>query len=87
MKPRKKRDRVELSRGEWLDVIGALLDWSDELITIRTKDNRDDCRYPFPQAIAYAIRIRIRLHDDAETATDGIAVDLDLDHCQRGVAA
>ena len=88
MKQGKKRVRVELSRGEWTDVIEALLGWSAHLQTIRTirtKDNRDDCRHPNPRGIAAAIRIRIGLHDDAETAETAIAVELGLDHWAKTI--
>lgn len=86
MKQGKKRVRVELSRGEWMDVIEALLEWSSQLQSIRTKDNRDDARFLCPRGIACAIRIRISLHDDAETAAEtAIAVELGLDYWLKTV--
>lgn len=86
MKQGRKRVRVELSRGEWMDVIEALLEWSAHLQGIRTKDNRDDARYAHPGAIACAIRIRISLHDDAETAAEtAIAVELGLNHWLKAI--
>ena len=82
-----KRVRVELSRKEWMDVIEALFDWSYHLQSIRTKDNRVDHKYPYPHAIAHAVRIRVRLHDAAEMADAGtaIAVELDRDHWLKAI--